>query len=281
VIRAGVIGAGDLARRHAAALEAAGCESVVIGGEELIRSLDVAVVASEPHLRFHHTALALEHGLDVLVEQPVAPTVENARMLERIASLRPSRPVVQVSQPDHFNPALRRAGELAEGSAPVAVDIRRLLSEPSGMLHDVHTLIALARSPLVRLQASGTNSYAVATLVFESGLVGTLAAGCTGRARAHEVVVTTTDAVIAADALTGAVEIARGEVREHTQMPVGDQLASQARSFLAAVRERGRPDVGLRTAAACQEVVAAVRDCLAIQAAAAGEPSQAAPGFAD
>jgi predicted dehydrogenase len=270
VIRAGVIGAGDLAQSHAAALEAAGCDSVVLGGDELFGSVDVVVVASDPELRFHHTALALEHGLDVLVEQPFAPTVENARMLERIASLRPSRPVVQVSHPDHFNPAIRELDKLLAARYPVAIQFRRLGSGPGTMLHDVHTLLSLARSPLVRLQASGSDSYSVATLVFESGLIGTLATGGAGPGPAHEVVATTGDATIAVDALAGTVEVARGGVCERTQVALGDPLVAQAESFLAAVRKRSRPAVCLRTAVACQEVAARVRECLAVQAAASG-----------
>lgn len=264
-----MIGAGDLARAHVAAFRAAGCSSVALGGEELLGSVDAVVVASKPGLRFHHTALALENGLDVLVEQPVAPTVENARMLERIASLRPARPVVQVSQPDHFNPALQRLS----GEAAVAIDFRRRGSSLDGMLHDVHTLVGIARSPLIRVQASGDARYAVATLVFESGLIGTLATGEAGPAPAHEVVATTASSVIAVDALSGAVEITRADVRESTHVELGDPLAAQAGSFLQAVRERGRPAVSLRTAIACQEVAAKLRECIAVQAAATGVPA--------
>jgi predicted dehydrogenase len=212
-----------------------------------------------------------------MVEQPVAPTVENARMLERIASLRPSRPVVQASQPDHFNPALKRLSELLAGTEPVAIEFRRrCIQTGAGMLHDVHTLVALAGSPLVRLQASGGGSFAVATLVFESGLIGTLSAGTAGPAPALRVVATTADAVIEVDALAGTLELTRDGVCERTQVPVGDPLADQAESFIRAVRERSRPAVGLRTAAACQEVLVAVRECLAVQSAATGTGGVAA-----
>jgi predicted dehydrogenase len=247
VIRVGVIGAGD-------------------GGEEILGSCEAVVIASPLEERFHHTALALEAGLDVLVEQPVAPTVENARMLERIARLRPVPPVVQVSQPDHFNPALRTL----DGETPLAIDFRRRGSSPDAMLHDVHTLVRIARSPLIRVQASGDARYAVATLTFESGLIATLAAGEAGPSPAHEVVATTADSVIAIDALTGDIEVTRAGVRERTRVELGDPLATQEESFLDAVRERGRPAVGLRTAIACQEVVAKVSECLAVQAAATG-----------
>jgi predicted dehydrogenase len=218
------------------------------------------VIASPIEERFHDTALALEQGLDVLLEQPVAPTVENARMLERIASLRPVPPVVQVSQPDHFNPALRRL----DGETPLAIDFRRRGSSPEAMLHDIHTLVRIARSPLIRVQASGDARYTVATLTFESGLIGTIATGEAGPGPAHEVTATTADSVIAIDALTGDIEVTRAGVRERTQIEVGDPLAAQTESFHEAVRTRARPAVTLRAAIACQEVAAKVSECLAL-----------------
>jgi predicted dehydrogenase len=254
----------------------------VLGGEELLREVDVLVVASEPDLRFHHTALALEHGLDVLLEQPVAPTVENARMLDRIASLRPLTPVVQVSQPDRFHPALGRLSELLAEEPALAIEFRRRGPQPAGMLQDIHTLVGLARSPLVRLQASGDARYSVATLVFENGLVGTLSAGEVGHGPVHEVVATTADSTIAVDALAGTIESSRGGVCERVQVPLGDPLLAQAKTFLAAVRHRARPEVTLRTASACLEVAESVRECLAVQAAATGAMSpQAPPAAAD
>jgi predicted dehydrogenase len=275
VIRIGVIGAGELAQAHAAAFSAAGGATVTVGGEELLSagSIDAAVIASVPEARFHHTALALENRLDVLVEQPLAPTVENAQMLERIASLRPVRPVVQVSAADHFNPALRRLLD----ERLVAIEFRRRGGGPSGLLSDVRTLVSIARSPLLQVHASGGGAYSIATLVFESGLVGTLSGGEAGPGPGHEVIATRADALIAIDALTGTIAVTRDGVCERTQVPVGDSLTAQARSFCGAIRERGRPDVGLRTAAACLEVGERIRECLALQAAATGVPSETAP----
>lgn len=265
-----MIGAGDRAEAHAAAFRAAAGVEVSLGGEELLAGdlLHAAVIASDAEQRFHHTALALENGLDVLVEQPVAPTVENARMLERIASLRPARPVVQASAVDHFNPALRRLA----GERLVAIDFRRRGGGAAGLLSDVHTLVSLARSPLVRLHASGGATYSVATLTFESGLVGTLSVGEAGPGPGHTVVATTAGSLIAVDASAGTIEVTRDGVCERTQVPVGDPLAAQAESFLRAVRERGRPDVGLRNATAYLEVAERIRECLALQAAATPAP---------
>jgi predicted dehydrogenase len=238
MIRVGVIG--DDAPQHVEAFVSLGCEVVRGRVEDMLPKVDAVVVASQPEERFHHTALALEHELDVLIEQPVAPAVENAWMLERIAKLRPAEPVVQVSQPYAFDPAFIQLAALDA----VALDLRRRGSAP--LEYDAHTLLALAQSPLLRLQAAGHGEHSVATLVFEN-LIATLSAGrfgpggCTVRAEAAETSV--------------AVELAPAYV-------------AQAESFVAAVRDRSRPRITLRDAIASMDVVAGVRECLAVQAAA-------------
>jgi predicted dehydrogenase len=241
VTRVGILG--EDPHPHVEAFISLGCEIVLGPVEEMLPKVDAVVVASAPDERFHHTALALEHELDVLVEQPVAPTAENAWMLERIASLRPSEPVVQVSQPYAFDPAVPGLAE----SDLVAIDLRRRGHAP--IEADVHTLLSLARSPLARLQASGGPQLTVATLVFESGLIATLSAGAFG---SHGC----------------SVRVEDGETSVAAELTPA--FAAQAESFLAAIRERSRPRITLRDAIACMDVAASIRECHAVQATASG-----------
>src|SRR4051795_7497925 len=121
--------------------------------EDMLRDVDVVSIASPSSLHFHHTALALEHGLDVLVEKPLALTVENAQMLERMASLRPSKPIVQVGHIEHFNPAIVELRKLVAEHDPIAIDMHRLgpfdgrIADTDVvqdlMLHDIHVLTTL------------------------------------------------------------------------------------------------------------------------------------------
>ena len=241
MIRVGVIG--EDAQPHVEAFVSLGCEVVRGPIEEMLPKVDAVVVASDPDERFHHTALALEHDLDVLVEQPVAPTAENAWMLERIATLRPAQPVVQVSQPYAFDAALAPLAEMQL----VALEIRRRGDAP--LECDLHTLLALARSPLVRLQATGHGDHTVATVVFESGLIATLSSGRFGP-----------------DACT-----VRAESAETSMVAdLAPAFVAQADSFVAAIRDRSRPRVTLRDAIACMDAAAGIRECLAVQAAASG-----------
>jgi predicted dehydrogenase len=252
MIRVGVTGEGPLADAHVEALVSNGCEVVRGSVEEMLPKVDAVVVASDPGDRFHHTALALEHECDVLVEQPVAPTAENAWMLERIARLRPSEPVVQVSRPDAFDPALRRLEALASERVLVALDVRRRGEAP--VEWDVHTILSLAGSPLVRLHAAGGPRHTVAALVFESGVIATLSTGALRTGPACRITAECGDDAIVADLGSGVV----------------DPFAAQAESFLKAIRDRRHPALTLRNAIACMDVAVGIRECLAVQAAASG-----------
>jgi predicted dehydrogenase len=271
--------------------------------EDLLRDVDVVSVASPSAMHFHHTALALEHGLDVLVEKPLALTVENAQMLERMASLRPVKPVVQVGHIEHFNPAIRELRKLLAEHRPIAIDMQRLGPFDGRnadtdvvqdlMLHDIHVLITVAGSPLVRVQASGRRvrseehtDYAVATFVFESGLIATLSASRVTEEKIRRLTVTTSDAHITLDSMQRSLELSRwtslrgaqgGEasyrqesVVERVFVPIEEPLVAQIQSFLKCVADRGAPEVPLRTGTACLQVVDAVRECIAAQAAATG-----------
>src|SRR3954466_10969183 len=271
--------------------------------EDMLRDVDVVSIASPSSLHFHHTALALEHGLDVVVEKPLASTVENAQMLERMASLRPAKPVVQVGHIEHFNPAIVELRKLVREYPPIAIDMQRLgpfdgrISDTDVvqdlMLHDIHVLTTLADSALVRVQASGRRvrsedhtDYAVATFVFESGLIATLTASRVTEEKVRRLTVTAADAHITLDSMQRSLELSRwtslrddaGEsagyrqesVLERVFVPIEEPLVAQIQSFLRCVRERSVPEVPLSMGTACLQIVDVVRDRIAAQAAVTG-----------
>ena len=272
--------------------------------EDLLRDVDVVSVASPSSLHFHHTALALEHGLDVLVEKPLALTVENARMLERMASLRAHKPIVQVGHIEHFNPAIVELRKLVADHEPIAVDMHRLgpfdgrIADTDVvqdlMLHDIHVLTTLADSALVRVQASGRRvrsdehtDYAVATFVFESGLIANLSASRVTEEKIRRLTVTTADAHITLDSMNRSLELSRwtslrgsgaGEsagyrqesVVERVFVPIEEPLVAQIQSFLRCAADRSEPQVPLRAGTTCLQIVDAVRECIAAQAATTG-----------
>src|SRR3954453_9011793 len=271
--------------------------------EDMLRDVDVVSIASPSSLHFHHTALALEHGLDVLVEKPLALTVENAQMLERMGSLRPTKPVVQGGHTEHLTPGIGNPHKLGRESPPIAIDMQRLGPFDGRnpdmdvvqdlMLHDIHVLITVAGSPLVRVQAAGRRvrneehtDYAVATFVFESGLIATLSASRVTGGKGRGLTVTASDAHLTLDSKQRSLQLSRwtslrddaGEsagyrqesVLERVFVPIEEPLVAQIQSFLRCVRERSVPEVPLGMGTACLQIVDVVRDRIAAQAVTAG-----------
>lgn len=214
-LRLGILGAGHFGRFHAlkaakgprfefiglhdasperAALVAgeAGCPA--LSAEEVIGRADAVIVAAPT--AFHHglAHAALSAGRHVLVEKPIAATLEQADDL--VALARTKGVVLQVGQLERFSGgmrALRQEGGLAARIGrplymeairiapfrPRSLDVSVVLDL---MIHDLDLALALAGSPLVGVDAVGasiaspTIDIANARLRFGNGAAATITA---------------------------------------------------------------------------------------------------------
>jgi predicted dehydrogenase len=180
-----VVDPDEAARGRTAA--AYGCRAVA-EPRELAGAVDAAVVAAPTGL---HAAVALPllaAGIDLLVEKPIAATVEDARSIV-IAARRHGR-TVAVGHVERFNPAWRAA--VAACRTPAVVEAERLApftfrSLDVGvvldlMIHDIDLVLSLEPGRLERVEARGLvatgghEDTVRARLTFSSGLVADLAA---------------------------------------------------------------------------------------------------------
>jgi predicted dehydrogenase len=150
-----------------------------------VRAVSVAVPTS-----LHHAVACplLERGVHVLVEKPMAATLEEGR---RMAALAADRGVIlQVGHIERFNPALSVMDRLAvqprfiqaERLAPFtyrALDVSVVMDL---MIHDIDIVMDLAGAPLRDVQAVGSPvlgrrvDIASARLLFANGCVANLTA---------------------------------------------------------------------------------------------------------
>lgn len=150
-----------------------------------VRAVSVAVPT------IYHAKAAkplLARGVACLVEKPLAATMEEARDLADWATTHSA--VLQVGHTERFNPAVRAI--MATGIVPRFMEVDRISpmtfrSLDVGvvmdmMIHDLDIVLALAGSPLARVDATGVpllskhEDVASARLVFESGCVANLTA---------------------------------------------------------------------------------------------------------
>jgi predicted dehydrogenase len=103
----------------------------------------------------------LDAGLDVLVEKPMAASLEEADRL--IASARRSGGILQVGHVERFNPAVAAAQKIV--SRPMFFEVHRLgIFTPRSldidvvydvMIHDLDILLSLVDAPVTDLKAVG------------------------------------------------------------------------------------------------------------------------------
>lgn len=130
----------------------------------------------------------LQAGAHVLVEKPIAVTVEEADDLIRIA--REHNRILQVGHLERFNPAIRGLDHMED--KPLFIESHRLSPfNPRAndvsvvldlMIHDIDIILALVDSEVERVEASGTavltqgTDIANARLTFSNGCVANVTA---------------------------------------------------------------------------------------------------------
>ena len=209
-LRFGVVGTGSLGFHHARILrDVDGVEMVgfhddrperrtevaselgVEGHETLEALLDRtdAVVIAVPTTAHEEVALAaLERGIHVLIEKPMAPSVEAADRI--LAAAESGGAVVQVGHVERFNQAIRAAEPYLD--RPLFIESHRMAPfTPRGtdvavvldlMIHDVDLVQGLVGAPIRDVAASGLPvltpniDIANARVAFENGAVANLTA---------------------------------------------------------------------------------------------------------
>src|SRR5205809_2111227 len=208
--RAGVVGVGHMGQYHARvyaelwdvdlvgitdingdrAREAAAHYDTVAFADhrDLIGRVDVASIAVPTEQHFHVARDLLEGGVNVLIEKPITPTLEEARELFALA--RRTGCLLHVGHVERFNGAVQELRKIVEG--PLLIESRRLGPfEPRVqkdtavmdlMTHDLDIVLALVDSPPRRLTAmgstvhSGSVDVATVQIAFESGTLAIITA---------------------------------------------------------------------------------------------------------
>lgn len=274
MLRVAVIGAGHMGRYHAEKLAGcAGAKLVAVadpdaakagalarklncsahaGYRDLLGQVDAAVVAT-PTEHHHEIALALlGAGAHVLVEKPLALTVAQAD--ELVAAAKRAGRVLQTGHVQRYASAFQALAVRMD--RPLYIDAERLaVFKPRGtdvdvvldlMIHDLDLALALARSEVTAVSASGFRvltgdiDIANARIEFASGCVASLSASRVSQAAVRKFRVFQPDLYVSADLQAGRLRHVRrqdGALAEAEETHEGnDALAEQARAFVAAAQ---------------------------------------------
>jgi len=208
--RVGIIGVGYLGMQHArilSYLEEAELKGVAdidfkramqIGNrhgvnyyknfEEMLDEIDAAIVATPTSEHYSITMKLLQEGKAVLVEKPIAETVDQAE--EMVAEAEKRGVILQVGHLERFNPAVEALENLI--TEPKFIEVQRLGSFSARsldidvvldlMIHDLDIILSLINDQVKSIRSSGIHvlsdkiDIANARLEFESGCVANLTA---------------------------------------------------------------------------------------------------------
>jgi predicted dehydrogenase len=296
-IRIGVIGVGTMGSNHARVL--AGLSGVQLVGvvdpdraqrEFVTRMLgcpavedleglfkfgvDAVTIAAPTHLHREIALSCIEQGIHVLVEKPIASTVEEGEDI--IAAARRAGVTLMVGHVERFNPAVQAIKEAIRGEDILSIAITRVGPFPPRMsnvgvvidlaVHDIDLIRWFTDSDIVEVQPQLSNAVAeredIALLQFRtaSGVLAHINTNWLTPFKARNITVATRGKYVMGDLLTRQVTECFGFQTDgsysmrHLSVGHDEPLRAELISFLNAVREGKEPGVTGEQAVASLEI---------------------------
>src|SRR5580693_5695541 len=296
-LRVGVVGAGVMGSNHARVLaglpdtaligvvdplpahraratELAGCRTFAALDELIAEGIDAVTIAAPTHLH-HEIALAcIAHDVHILVEKPIASTVEEGR--EIVTAAERAGVTLMVGHVERFNPAVAAIKQAISGEDILSIAITRVGPFPPRMsnvgvvidlaVHDIDLIRWFTESDIVEVQPQLSSAVAeredIALLQFRtaSGVLAHINTNWLTPFKARSVTVATRDKYVVGDLLTRQVTECFGFRPDGSysmrHLPVGqdEPLRAELIAFLAAVRTGGVPAVTGDEAVASLEI---------------------------
>ena len=286
-LRAAVVGVGHLGRHHArilSSIEGATLTAVVDTNEaraaeiaagvgaraftnarDIVDQVDLVSIATPTETHPEIANLFLDCGIPVLVEKPLARSVDEADAIIRAAAR--TGAILAVGHTERFNPAVIAARPAVKD--PGFIEVHRLGTFPERsldidvvfdlMIHDLDLVLSVVQSEVESLEAVGVPvltdraDIANARIRFASGCVANITASRISRERTRKIRFFQRDAYISIDCGAKEAEVYR-LVRHADRRPAieggkivvadGEPLRNELQDFVDAVRTRRPPLVG-------------------------------------
>lgn len=286
-LRCGIIGVGVMGSNHARVLaELPGVELVAIADPDhavaskladvlhcgvvpdhkslLGLGLDAVIVAAPTHL---HHAIALdciEAGINLLVEKPIAPTVDEGR--EIVAAARRKGVKLMIGLVERFNPTVQAIKHAISSQEILSIAITRVGPFPPRMsnvgvvidlaVHDIDLIRWFTESEIVEVQPQLTKAIAeredIALLQFRtaSGVLAHINTNWLTPFKARTVHVATRDKYVIGDLLTRQVSECFGFQPDgsysmrHLSVGHAEPLRAELLAFIKSIRDNEKPLIG-------------------------------------
>jgi UDP-N-acetylglucosamine 3-dehydrogenase len=316
-LKIGVVGVGVMGSNHARVLsEMAGVELVGVVDpdrkqrefvartlgcaefadlEALIASgVDAVTIAAPTHLHHDIALTCIARGLHVLVEKPIAPTVEEGRAI--VAAARRAGVTLMIGHVERFNPAVESIKRAIKDQDILSIAITRVGPFPPRMsnvgvvidlaVHDIDLIRWFTDSEIVEIQPQLSSAVAeredIALLQFRtaSGVLAHINTNWLTPFKARTIHVATRDKYLIGDLLTLQVTECFGFQPDgsysmrHLSVGYAEPLRAELRAFVDAIRAGRAPAVTGEEGVASLEV--AIR-CLDTRAELSRAPARKGP----
>jgi predicted dehydrogenase len=194
---------------------------------EMLDMVDVVSIAVPTSLHYKVASDFLKAGVHVLLEKPIAHTMEEARELFRLADVHDA--VLHIGHVERFNGAIQELKKIVH--TPWLIESRRLgpfvprIKEDGVvldvMIHDVDIILNLVDSPVRQINAlaksiySGREDLACVQICFQNGCVANIVASRATEIKIRTMAITQPDAYIFLDYTDQDIRVHRKASSEH------------------------------------------------------------------
>src|SRR4030088_3788757 len=243
--------------------KALGCPAFGGVAPLLAEGVDAVTIAAPTHLHQELALTCIERGVHVLVEKPIAPSVEEGRAI--IAAARRAGVALMVGHVERFNPTVEAIKDAICDEDILSIAITRVGPFPPRMsnvgvvidlaVHDIDLIRWFTESDIVEVQPQLSSAVAeredIALLQFRtaSGVLAHINTNWLTPFKARSVTIATRGKYVMGDLLTRQVTECFGFKPDGSysmrHLPVGhdEPLRAELIAFLAAVRSGGVPAV--------------------------------------
>lgn len=196
---------------------------------DLLKETDAVIIAAPTFLHHEISKQALLAGKHVLVEKPIAESVDQARELVNLSQK--NNLILQVGHVERFNGAILELGKIVE--SPILIESRRLAPFNTRirdvgvvldmMIHDIDIVLNLVKSDVISMSAMGAKvvsnheDIASVLLKFKNGCIASINASRNTQSKIRTLNITDKNSYITLDFTDQEIELHR-QASSNTQM---------------------------------------------------------------
>ncbi|MEM1525975.1 MAG: Gfo/Idh/MocA family oxidoreductase [Ignisphaera sp.] len=255
---------------------------------ELMSRVDAAIIAVPTKVHKEITVEFIKAGIHVLIEKPIADTIENAKEIIKVAEK--ASVVVAIGHIERFNPAVVKLKEIIDKGLlgeVITMTARRVgpfvsrVSDVSILVdlavHDIDVMRYLVNSNVIKVYARGrkirgdslAEDYGLVVLTFENNADGLVETNRLTPHKVRELIVVGTKSIAYLDYIEQKLTLYDEEWVKEAKIVKEEPLKLELLDFIEAVSRRRKPKVtaldGLYALKIAEEALRSIRVGQAVQ----------------